>query len=472
MAGSRTLKLSILADVDGLRDGLKKGQNEMGGFEKTLMDFGKKIAAAFAVDQIIQFGEEVAKAAMQEEESITRLNQTLKSFTNATDEQLAQNSKFIEGLSNATAIADDNLRPAMTRLARSLGDVESAQKATDLAARISVNTGKDVETVANAMAKAADGQTGALAKLGLGFGTADLKGKSFGEIVDMLNGKFPDLGANAETTSFKFKQFQNLIDNTKESIGAALLPILSKFFTFVIENLNPALDRLAKIFDPIKKAIEDNKEAFDGLLVVGKFVVSQFISRFEDMATAAAKMVAAIITVFGKIEDAVRPIINFLIAGINKVIDGINLIKVGSDIPKMGLLGQSSSGGGASTAATNAAIISSIGATAGSIAGLGGGTGGTSKGGASGASSDAASKALAQLESDVATLNTLQEILTSPTFTDQASNIRNNAMGAYYNITVNGAIDSEGTAQTIVNVLQDSINRGGVAAGFIPRNML
>lgn len=460
MAGSRTLKLAILADVDGLRDGLKKGQNELGGFEKTLADFGKKIAAAFAFEQIVQFGVEVSKAAMAEEESITRLNQTLATFTGATQAQLDQNSKFIESLSNATAIADDNLRPAMTRLARSLGDVESAQKATDLAARISVNTGKDVETVANAMAKAADGQTGALAKLGLGFGAADLKGKSFSEIVDMLNGKFPTLGANAETTSFKFKQFQNLIDNTKESIGAALLPILSKFFTFVIENLNPALDRLAKIFDPIKKAIEDNKDAFNTLLSVAKFVVDQMLSRFEDMATVAAKTVAVIINVFGKIEEAVRPVINFIIASINKVIDGINLIKIGSDIPKIGQIG--SSGAGA-TAASNAAIITSLATTAGSMASLGtGGVSGTGGGKSGGGDNSAAAKALAQLESDVATLNTLQEILTSPTFTDPITNARENARGAYYNITVNGAIDAEGTAQTIVNVLNESAARGGV----------
>ena len=466
MAGSRTLKLSILADVDGLRDGLKKGQNEMGGFEKTLADFGKKIAAAFAVEEIIRFGAEISKAAMAEEESIARLNQTLVNFTGATQDQIKQNGSFIESLSNATAIADDNLRPAMARLARSLNSVEDAQKATDLAARISVNTGKDVETVANAMAKAADGQTGALAKLGVGFSASELKGKSFSDIVDMLNGKFPDLGANAETTSFKFKQFQNLIDNTKESMGAALLPILEKFFTFVIQNLNPALDRLAKIFDPIKRAIEDNKQAFEDLLTVGKFIIGTFISRFEDMASAAAKMVAAIITVFGKIEGAVRPVIEFIVDSINKVIDGINRISPFKDIPRLG--GMGSSGTAASTASEANAVLSMVSGVSTSVSGLTSAAGGASKA-SGGANTDAASKALAQLESDVATLNTLQEILTSPTFTDAATNARNNAMANYYSITVNGAIDSESTANQIVTVLQDSAARGGVASGIISK---
>jgi hypothetical protein len=38
---------------------------------------------------------------------------------------------------------------------------------------------------------------------------------------------------------------------------------------------------------------------------------------------------------------------------------------------------------------------------------------------------------------------------------------------ATYNITVNGAIDSEGTARTIVNTLNDSFYRGTSGAGAL-----
>ena len=48
-AGTRTLKLSLLADVAGLSKGLNQGTNEVQGFGSKMANFGKKAAAAFAV---------------------------------------------------------------------------------------------------------------------------------------------------------------------------------------------------------------------------------------------------------------------------------------------------------------------------------------------------------------------------------------------------------------------------------------
>jgi len=49
MAGSRTLKLSILADVDDLKKNLAKGTDEVQTFGSKIADFGKKAGIAFAV---------------------------------------------------------------------------------------------------------------------------------------------------------------------------------------------------------------------------------------------------------------------------------------------------------------------------------------------------------------------------------------------------------------------------------------
>ena len=49
MAGqSRTLKLSILADVDQLKKSLNTGSNEVESFGSKIGDFGKKAGLAFA----------------------------------------------------------------------------------------------------------------------------------------------------------------------------------------------------------------------------------------------------------------------------------------------------------------------------------------------------------------------------------------------------------------------------------------
>jgi hypothetical protein len=47
MAASRTLKLSLLADVAGLSKGLTQGSNEVQGFGGKVADFGKESRRSF-----------------------------------------------------------------------------------------------------------------------------------------------------------------------------------------------------------------------------------------------------------------------------------------------------------------------------------------------------------------------------------------------------------------------------------------
>ncbi len=46
---NRALTLSIVADIDNLQKGLAKADNEIQGFGQKVGEFGKKVAAAFAV---------------------------------------------------------------------------------------------------------------------------------------------------------------------------------------------------------------------------------------------------------------------------------------------------------------------------------------------------------------------------------------------------------------------------------------
>ncbi len=67
----------------------------------------------------------------------------------------------------ATGVADDQLRPALQRLAVSTKSTEEAQKLLTLALDISKASGKDLETVTNALGRAQDGNVTSLGRLGL-----------------------------------------------------------------------------------------------------------------------------------------------------------------------------------------------------------------------------------------------------------------------------------------------------------------
>jgi len=65
MAGSRTLKLSILADVDDLNKKLKAANTDVETSADKIAKFGKAAAAGFAIAgaAAVKFGIDFAKAA-------------------------------------------------------------------------------------------------------------------------------------------------------------------------------------------------------------------------------------------------------------------------------------------------------------------------------------------------------------------------------------------------------------------------
>jgi hypothetical protein len=161
MAGqSRTLKLSILADVDQLKKNLNTGSNEVEGFGSKLGGFAKKAGAAFAVAgaAAAAYASKLAidgvKAAIEDEKAQTQLALALENATGATNAQIKATEDSILKMSLASGVADDDLRPALGRLVRSTGDITKAQDLLSTALDISTSTGKPLEAVANSLGKA------------------------------------------------------------------------------------------------------------------------------------------------------------------------------------------------------------------------------------------------------------------------------------------------------------------------------
>ena len=246
--GNRTLKLSILADVDELKKGLASANKEVETTADKIGEFGKKAALAFAAAgaAVGAFAISAVKAAAEDEKSRKTLEQTIRSNTKATEEQIAGLDDYISKQSIATATTDDVLRPAFARLVRSTSDVTKAQELLSLAQEISTATGKPLETVANALGKSFDGQNAALGKLGLGIDAATLKTMSHEQIMQQLKGTYNGFIANEATNAeFKFKQLTIALNETKEKIGTALLPIVKEFADFLLAEVVPNVQAFA-----------------------------------------------------------------------------------------------------------------------------------------------------------------------------------------------------------------------------------
>jgi hypothetical protein len=318
--GNRTLKLSILADVDDLKKKLGEADKAVESNSSKIADFGKKAAAAFAVAAAaaVAYGTKLAidgvKSAIEDEQAQLRLAAALKTATGATDDQIKATEAYILKTSLATGVADDQLRPAFQRLAVSTKDVNEAQRLLNLSLDIAKGRGLELETVANALGRAQDGNTTALGRLGLGLSKSELATLSFTEVQQKLSDLYGGAAsANAETFQGKIDRLKVGFDEAKESLGVALLPTVERFIGFLNTTGIPALN-----------AFIAGLTGDEGITVA-----------FTETEKGAKSFGSAINTVAGIIKGFItflKEAIGLVIELVNQMIRAVNIVKPGADI--------------------------------------------------------------------------------------------------------------------------------------------
>jgi len=337
MAGSRTLKLSILADVDDLKKKLDTGANEVEGFGGKLEKFGKVAAAAFAAAAAAaaayagKLAIEGVKAAIEDEAAQKRLALALQNVTAATDAQISAVEEQILKTSLATGVADDKLRPALQRLAVATGSVEKSQELLTLALDVSAATGKDVETVSNALGKAYEGNTASLARLGIGLSSAEIKTLGLEGTVKQLASTFGGAAATqANTFEGQIERLKVAFDETKESVGAALLPTLQNLLNFFINTVIPKFIQFKDAaLKPVQDAIERNRESLTLLgNIIKDFVIPIILNGFGDSLRFLGKIAGGILDVIGAVVNGIKSAVSFAIDSINALIRAYNAIPI------------------------------------------------------------------------------------------------------------------------------------------------
>jgi hypothetical protein len=318
--GNRTLKLSILADVDDLKKKLGEADKAVEDNSSKISEFGKKAAAAFAIAAAaaVAYGSKLAidgvKAAIEDEQAQLRLAAALKSATGATEGQIQATEDYILKTSLATGVADEQLRPAFQRLAVSTKDVNEAQKLLNLSLDIAKGRGLELETVANALGRAQDGNTTALGRLGLGLSKAELSTLSFTEVQAKLSDLYGGAAAaNAETFQGKIDRLKVGFDEAKESLGVALLPAVEQFIGFLNQTGIPTLN------------------AFIAGLT-GDEGLSAGLAQSQKGAETFGKAINGVAGIIAGFITFIREAIGLLTEFANQAIRLINIVKPGADV--------------------------------------------------------------------------------------------------------------------------------------------
>ena len=246
-----SVKIPILTDYDAR--GVKQAEASLSGLQKTAAAAGNSMRAAFVPAALAAGALAIAltssvKAAMQDAASQENLAGVLRRTTQATADSIRQAEQFISSLSKQTATADDDLRPALARLVSATHDQVDAQKLLVISQDVAAASGKDLDTVTAALSKAYNGNFKALKMLDPSLGAVIKTGASFSETMTVLAKTTGGAAAAAaNTTAGRMKALKIAIDETRETIGAAFLPIL--------ERLIPVLQRAAQL-------VQENSRTF------------------------------------------------------------------------------------------------------------------------------------------------------------------------------------------------------------------
>ena len=293
--------ISEFSDV-GVKRAIAEFKQLEGAGAKSAFALNKAMLPAVAVIGGLATGLGLAtKAAVEDQKAQDLLAQQLRTSAMATDDVIASNEEFISGLSRAFAVVDDELRPAMANLVRSTGSVETAQSLMNTALDIAAATGKDLETVTLALGKAANGQTGALLKLDPSLKGVIDSSSSLDDITGALAVSFGGAATvAAESFDGRMRGMKIAMDETKESIGAALLP---------------ALEALLGIMKPVADFAQNHTTIFLILTgIIGGFAAAIIIANFAIKAfTIATKIASAAQAVFNFVMSA-NPIALVIIA--------------------------------------------------------------------------------------------------------------------------------------------------------------
>jgi hypothetical protein len=286
--GSRTLKLSILADVDNLKKGLTDASTETDSFGTKLGDFGVKAGAAFAVagaaaaayaGKLLVDG---VKAAVEDEAAQVKLATAIQNVTTATDATIASVESYITQTALAVGVSDDELRPSFARLVKSTGDVEAAMKLQNVALDASVGSGKSLETTSNLIAKAYDGNTAALAKLDIGLTAAELKTMSFDEAIAAVTATYEgSANAAADTFAGKIDRLKIAFDEGKETVGAFVLDAITPLVTIFVDKVIPTLSTLATdIGEDLQPVFETLGTFFKDTFIPGLTALYDYVNKY------------------------------------------------------------------------------------------------------------------------------------------------------------------------------------------------
>ena len=313
--------IPIISEFDS--KGIDKAKKEFASLEGAgaKAQFAIKKAAVPAAAGLVAVGAalfDATKGAIEDAAAQAKLALTMRNTTGATDEQIKSTEDWISAQGTALGYTDDDLRPALARLMTQTHDVTKAQELMSIAMDVSTGTGKSLSAVTEAMAKAAAGSTTALGKLSPELKQMEKDGASADEMMAALAGTFQDQASIAAgTAQGQFQRLGVALAETKESIGAALLPAIEAVLPYLTKMGDWAAEH-PEILLAIGAAIATIAAA---IVAVN---VAMALNPFSLIAIAVVGLGAVLVTAYKKFEPF-KTVVDAVFGGIKFWINNVTI---------------------------------------------------------------------------------------------------------------------------------------------------
>lgn len=229
--------------------GSKEAKKDITKLGKNFDEFSKKAVRAFAVAAAavgafaIKVGKDAVQAAIADQKSQMLLANSLRNTTGATNAAIASVENYISKLQLQVGVADDELRPALSKLAAATGDVTSAQQLLGTALDVSAFSGADLSTATKAVTKALQGSFKGLQTLVPGIDAAAVKSKDlatvFKQVQDITAGSAQ---TRANTLEYRLAIVRIRYEEILETLGYKLLPVVEKFAKTIETKVLPQIE--------------------------------------------------------------------------------------------------------------------------------------------------------------------------------------------------------------------------------------
>lgn len=310
MSTLATLVTKLVVDASDFQTGLGQAETGASGWASKVGGFLKgAIPVAAIVGGIAAVGAGLlaaGKAAAEEEEGIAKLSAAVKASGGEWGTASDEIESYLAAELKRTALDDGPGREAISRLTTTTGDYRKALELMPLVQDLARAKGMDLAAAAEIVGKVSEGNTGILSRYGI---VLD-KGATSQDALAAMQTKFAGQAEGyGNTTSGAQDKLRIAMGNLKETVGTAVLPIMSKLAETgadlaqrALPIVEGAVRALGPVFTTVFTWIQTNVmpilSTIVGYVVANWPTIQSTISTVLDQVWAVVQLVLGLIQAF------------------------------------------------------------------------------------------------------------------------------------------------------------------------------